>query len=199
MNQGGEALPTVAKRKPNRPGWQTDHQEGTNRSAGLNWYVLWTRSHCEHLVRDQLAAKGFHLFLPEIDVWSRRRGLRHRSRVPLFPGYLFLRHAMDGTSYIEVRNARGLVQILGERWDRLAVVPDGEVEAIETVLHAHQPVLAHPYLREGQKVRVTRGPLADVEGILVRIRPDKGLLVLSINLMHRSVAVEMDCSNVAAA
>lgn len=179
---------------------QTQHQKANKRiSAGLGWYVLWTCSHCEQLVYDQLASKGFHLFLPKIEVWSRRGGLSHRIRVPMFPGYLFLHHAMDRTSYVEVRKARGLVRVLGEGPDRLAAVPDREVEAIQRVLRAQLPALPHPFLREGQRVRITRGPLADVEGILVRLKPNKGLLVLSIGLLQRSVAVEVDCTLVVAA
>jgi transcription antitermination factor NusG len=112
----------------------------------------------------------------------------------MFPGYLFLRHAMDKSSYIEVRKTRGLVCVLGERWDCLAEVPDSEIEAVQTALQASIPVFAHAYLREGQRVRITRGPLADVEGILVRQKPDKGLLVLSVDLLRRSVAVEVDCT-----
>lgn len=199
--KGGEALPIIAEGKPDRPGWQTAHsdqQEGSKRLAGPSWYALWTRSHCERLVYDQLTAKGFDLFLPEIDVWSRRGGIRRRCSAPMFPGYLFLHHGMDASSFIEVRKARGLVRILGERWDRLAVVADREIDAIERVLRSRHSVLAHPYLREGQRVRITRGPLADVEGILVRMNPDKGMLVLSIHLLHRSVAVEVDCTVVAA-
>ena len=192
-------MPTTAEVKPNWPGWQTDHQEAKRKSAGLGWYVLWTCSHSEQLVYDQLAAKGFDLFLPKLEVWSRRGGLRHLIHAPMFPGYLFLQHAMDKASYIEVRKARGLVRILGERSDQLAVVPDTEIEAIQRVLDAHLPALPHPYLREGQRVRITRGPLADVEGILVRSKPNKGLLVLSVGLLQRSVAVEVDCTLVAAA
>ena len=163
------------------------------------WYVLWTQSHCEQLVYDQLAGKGFHLFLPKVEVWSRRNGLRHLIQISMFPGYLFLRHAMDKLSYIEVRKARGLVRILGERWDRLATVPDQEIEAIQKVARAQVPILPHPYLQEGQRVRVTGGPLAGVQGILVQIRPARGLLVLSVGLLQRSVAVQVDCTLVAAA
>lgn len=158
------------------------------------WCALWTHSHCERLVFDQLAAKGFELFLPEIEVWARRGGLRRLSCAPMFPGYLFLRHTLDKTGYIEVRKARGLVRILGERWDRLPVVPEGEIDAIRRVVNGRAPVLLHPYLREGQKVRITRGPLTDVEGVLVRTKPHKGLLVLSVGLLRRSVAVEVDCT-----
>jgi transcriptional antiterminator NusG len=179
--------------------WETEDHETDPASVGPQWYALYTRSHCEQLVHDQLVVKGFHLFLPKIDVWSRRGGLRRLSRAPMFPGYLFLRHAMDKASSIEVRKARGLVRILGERWDRLAVVPEAEVEAIQTLLRTDLPILPHPYLREGQRVRITRGPLASVEGILVKTKLNKGLLVLSVDLLQRSVAVEVDCTLVVAA
>jgi transcription antitermination factor NusG len=54
------------------------------------------------------------------------------------------------------------------------------------------PALCHPYLKEGRRVRIVAGPLAHVEGILVEIRPDKGLLVLSVDMLQRSVAVQID-------
>jgi transcription termination/antitermination protein NusG len=163
-------------------------------SKSARWHALWTRSHCERLVWDQLTAKGFHVFLPTVDVWSRRAGVRHRIHIPMFPGYLFLRHALEKASYIEVRKTRGLVCVLGEQWDSLAVVPDCEIEAIQAVRQARIPVFPHAYLRDGQRVRITRGPLADVEGMLVRQDPRKGLLVLSVELLRRSVAVEVDCT-----
>ena len=169
------------------------------RTAPSQWHVLYTRSHCEQLVHDQLAAKGFQLFLPKVEIWSRRAGVRRISHTPLFPGYLFLRHVMDKFSYITIRKARGLVHILGERWDTLAVVPQAEMESIQTVVRSRVPILLHPYLREGQRVRITRGPLANVEGILIRTKSDKGLLVLSVDLLQRSIAVEVDCTVVEAA
>ncbi len=121
------------------------------------------------------------------------------AHVPMFPGYLFVDHVMDKTSYIEVCKSAGLVSILGERWDRLEVVPDSEIEAIQRALGASLPVFPHPYLREGQRVRITRGPLVDVEGIFVRGNPNKGLLVISINMLRRSVAVAVDSTLVEAA
>ncbi|MGH2361171.1 MAG: transcription termination/antitermination protein NusG [bacterium] len=172
----------------------TAQYQESQEPAGLEWHVLWTHSHFEQLVHDQLAARGFELFLPKINVWSRRGGVRRLCRVPMFPGYLFLHHAMDKTSYIEVRKARGLAQVLGQRWDRLSAVPEREIETIQRVHAADLPAMPHPFLREGQRVRITRGPLTDVEGILVRVKPNKGLLVVSINLLQRSVAVEVDCT-----
>jgi transcriptional antiterminator NusG len=163
------------------------------------WHVLWTRSNCEQLVHDQLHDRGFDLFLPRIGVWRRLGGRKEVGRVPLFPGYLFLRHAIDKRSYLEVRRTRGLVALLGESWDRLAHVPEVEIESIRTLLRSDLPVQPHPYLKEGRRARVIRGPLAGVEGVLVGVRPEKGLLVLSIDLLRRSVAVEIDCTAVTAA
>jgi transcriptional antiterminator NusG len=168
-------------------------------AAPGNWYALWTQSHCEQLVHDQLTTKGFHLFLPKIEVWSRRNEVRHHIRMPMFPGYLFVHHEMDHASYVEVRKARGVVCILGDGWNRLAAVPDDEIEAIQKVVNADLPAFPYRYLREGQRVRITGGPLAGVEGIMVQTKPDKGLLVLSINLFQRSVAVEVDCTLAVAA
>jgi transcription termination/antitermination protein NusG len=163
------------------------------------WHVLWTRSNCEQMVHDQLAAQGFALFLPTVQSWSRRGGVRRLARVPLFGGYVFLRHALDKAGYLEVCQARGLVRVLGERWDRLAAVPDAEIDAIRKITSSGLPVLTHPYLREGQRVRVTRGPLADLEGIVVRSSAKKGLLVVSVELLRRSVAVHLDCTALEAA
>jgi len=158
------------------------------------WHVLWARSNCEQLVHDQLAAKGFRVLLPTLDVWSRRGGVRRVCRAPMFAGYLFLHHALDKWSDVEVRKARGLVAILGDAWDRRAVVPAREIDAIQRVVGGGLPVLPYPFLKEGQRVRITRGPMADVEGILVRTRASKGLLVLSVELVSGSVAVEVDCT-----
>jgi transcription antitermination factor NusG len=160
------------------------------------WHVLWTHSHCEQMVYEQLAVRHFHPFLPKIGVWSVRAGRRRLLSAPMFPGYLFLNDALDKAAHIEVRKARGLVRILGERWDRPAVVPEAEIEAIRRLAVAREPAIAHPYLREGRRARIVSGPLAELEGILVRMRPKKGLLVLSVHMLQRSVAVEVECTQV---
>jgi transcription termination/antitermination protein NusG len=180
--EGGEALPKAVGLIPDQ------------QPAREKWHALWTRSNCEQRLHDALQAKGFEVFLPKFDVWSRRAGRRRLAPMPMFPGYLFLRRAIDKASYIEVSRTNGLVAILGERWDRLAVVPDPDIAAIQRALRANLPVLPHPFLVAGQRVRIARGPLMDVEGFFVRANPAKGLLVISIDMLHRSVAVEVDCT-----
>lgn len=160
------------------------------------WFALWTHSNCEERVREQLAEKGFRTFLPTARDWSWRAGVRRLVSRPMFPSYLFVQHRIDKRSYIEIMKTRGLVRILGERWDRLEPIPSAEVDAIERVVNTPLPVMNHPYLKEGQRVRIIDGALSGVEGIFIRSRPHRGLLVLSVELLRRSVAVEVDCAAV---
>ncbi len=171
----------------------------SQRLARRAWHAIWTRSHCEQAVAEQLDVKRFEVFLPMMSVWGRRAGTRRLIQVPMFPGYVFVHHAVDKPSYIEIVKARGVVRILGERWDRLEPIPDCEVESLRDAVNARLPMLPHAYLREGQRVRITGGPLAGLEGILLAHNMRKGLLVLSVHLLRRSVAVEIDCTLVAAA
>jgi transcriptional antiterminator NusG len=197
--KGGEALQANAETDLDRAVGSGEVELISARQTRPQWYALYTRSHCEQLVYEQLAARGFSVFLPKLDVWSRRGGVHHRVSIPMFPSYLFLHHLMDKLGFIDVSKARGLVRILGERWDRLSVVPETEIDAIQRVLQAELPVAPHAYLHEGQRVRITHGPLTGVEGILVQSKLNKGLLVLSIDLLRRSVAVEVDATAVAIA
>jgi transcription antitermination factor NusG len=171
---------------------------GQSSPVAPHWHVLWTKSNCELAVYEQLAASGFDVLLPTVDKWSRRKHARCLYRAPLFPGYLFVRHGIDKSSYIEISKARGLVRILGERWDKLATVADDEIDAIRKVNQSDLPRMPHPYLKIGQTVRIISGPLANVQGVFVRNESKRGLLVLSIELLRRSLAVEVDCTLVAA-
>jgi transcription antitermination factor NusG len=189
QTEGGEALPLL---EPYDSAQITD-------TGRQQWYALWTHSHCEQLVRNQLDARGFELFFPTVGVWSWRAGVRHRIRRPLFPGYLFLRGQLCGPRYVELLKARGLVGVLGGRNGGPDPIQDSEIDAIRALVLSDLPVSPYPYLQTGQRVRITDGPLANVEGILVDRHEAKGLLVLSVHLFRRSVAVEVDCSSAVAA
>jgi transcriptional antiterminator NusG len=164
--------------------------------AGGSWHVLWTRSHCEYAVATQLQAGPLETFVPEMSTWSQRAGELRLIRVPMFPGYVFVRGTVDKHRYIDLMKVRGVVRVLGDGWDRLAAVPGPEVDAIQRVVAANVAVLPHAHLSSGDRVVVVDGPLTGVEGIFVHERPQKGRLVLSVDLLGRSVAVEMECAAV---
>jgi len=162
------------------------------------WYAVWTQSHFEQAVSQQLSAKGFAAFLPEMSMWSKRGGEKRLIRIPMFPGYLFVRDAMAKQSYIEILKARGVVRILEDGWTRLTPIPDHEIDAIQQVVAADVPVFPHVHLVQGDRVEVTEGPLAGLEGFFVQDKRSKGRLVLNVDLLGRSVAVEVDCTAVKA-
>jgi transcription antitermination factor NusG len=170
--------------------------KGGEALPGDEWYAVWTRSNCERLVEEQLAAKAFTAFLPEMTVRGRRDGSSHAMRVPVFPGYLFVRRAMDKTSYVEILKARGVVRILDGGWSRLTPIPADEVDAIQRLVRSGVPLFSHAYFHQGDRVRVVEGPLAGLEGVFVREQPNKGRLVLSINLLQASVAIDVDARSV---
>jgi transcription antitermination factor NusG len=195
--KGGEALPVADTRATSLR--QSDPRTGqTLHASGESWYAVWTQSHCERLVAAQLSAKGFRSFLPEMQTWSKRVGSMHLIRVPMFPGYLFVRHAMHKSSYVEMLKVRGLVRILENGWTRLTPIPEAEIDAIHRISQANVPVLPHAHLRHGDRVEVLEGPLSGLRGIFVHDKPAKGRLVVSVNLLGRSVAVEVDCVAVSA-
>src|ERR1700737_4014220 len=109
-----------------------------------HWYAVWTRSHFEHLVAEQLVWRGFDVFLPRMSVWSSRGGGRHVIQVPMFAGYLFIKDDIDKKKYIELHKARGVGSILGERWDRLTPIADSEISALRQIVDARLPIAPHP-------------------------------------------------------
>jgi transcription antitermination factor NusG len=157
---------------------------------------VWTQSHFEQSVSQQLSAKGFTAFLPEMNVWSKRGGEQRLIRVPMFPGYLFVRDGMDKRSYVEILKARGVVRILEDGWTRLTPVPDEVIDSLQQVVAADVPVFAAEQFTQGDRVEVTEGPLLGLEGLFVQDKATKGRLVLNVELLGRSVAVEVDCTAV---
>ena len=158
-----------------------------------NWHVLSTRGQWEQQVHDHLASEGFEVYLPRTRHYTAPNGEQRLCGAPLFPGFLFLKHALDRDSYEAIVRTRGLIALLGDGWERAAVLPDSEMLAIRRLVDSGVASQPHAFLRVGQQVRVTRGALAGLEGILARSRPEKeGLFVLSFPVLQRSVAVEVD-------
>jgi transcriptional antiterminator RfaH len=165
-----------------------------------SWYAIWTRSHCERLVEQQLTARGFSPFLPEIPALRLRSGqaLRRRNQLaaPMFPGYLFVRDAMTKDRYVAMLGVRGIVRVLEDGWTRLTPVPESDIDAIRHIVESGVPVFPHPLLQHGDRVRVVNGSLTGVEGIFVTDSQQKGRLVVTIDLLGRSVALEVSGEDV---
>jgi transcription antitermination factor NusG len=157
------------------------------------WYAVQTRSRFEKVVEAEFQAKGINSYLPllaEIHQWKDRK---KRVEQPVFPGYVFARFVDDPWMQLRVLRTHGAVRILGGARS-IEPIPDHQVENIRRVLLSTEKCFAHPFLQEGSRVRVKRGPLKDVEGLLIRIK-NRTRLVLSINLLSQSVATEIDIND----
>jgi len=156
------------------------------------WWVLYTRHQHEKAVAEMLSAKGFEVFLPlyeSIRSWKDRKKLL---TLPLFPCYVFVQGGLERR--LQVVTTPGIHTILFHG-ERVAIVPEAEILAIRRAVEGHFRVEPHPFLRCGERVRVKRGSLEGVEGILVR-KKSLYRLVLSVDMMAQSVAVEIDATDV---
>ena len=158
------------------------------------WYAVHTRSNFEKRIAAELGTKGIVNYLPayeEVHQWKDRK---RAVLIPLFPGYVFARFSDEPYLRLSVLTTAGVVRILG-CGGAIEAVPDGQVEAVRRLLLSKIPYLSHPFLREGDWVRVKCGPLRGIEGILVRAK-SRHRLVISVPLLSQSVAAEIDGRNV---
>jgi len=158
----------------------------------LRWYAVYTRSRHEKCVSRLLEGKSVEIFLPtyeSVHRWNDRNALVSQ---PIFPGYLFVRIGL--ADRMRVLSTPGVVNFVGVH-DRPCAIPDEELAALRVCWQHQLRMEPHPYLVVGRRVRVKQGMLAETEGILVR-KKGKFRLVLSVNLITRSVAVEVDARDV---
>lgn len=156
------------------------------------WFAVWTRSQCEAKVEEGLRRRQIEVFLPRVRVPSRRRDRRVVLAQSLFPGYLFLRFTPSRESYIRVASTDGVVRVLGERWDALYPVPDEQVEAVRRIVTVSETARAVPWIHVGDRVQIVAGPLVGLEGQVREWRAGRAVFVVSVDLLQRSVGVEVD-------
>jgi transcription antitermination factor NusG len=152
------------------------------------WFAVRVRTGEEKTARLLLENHGYQCYLP-LSKYSRYREDRVKQmEAPLFPGYLFCR--MNPHDRLPVLTTPGVIQIVGVGETAIPVDED-ELTAIQRAENSGLPTMAWPYLRAGHLERVEQGPLCGLTGIVVRMR-FRTKLVLSVNLLQRSVAVEID-------
>jgi transcription antitermination factor NusG len=162
--------------------------------ATPHWFAVCTRSNHERSAATQLEQRSVENFLPLYESVRKWKDRRKRLELPLFPGYIFVRISLQ--ERLRVLVTPGVVRLVGFD-NRPAALPDGEIEALRSVLVHGIHSEPHPYLSIGRRVRIIRGALTGMEGVLIR-KKGRVRLVLSIDLIRQSAMIEVDSADVGA-
>jgi transcription antitermination factor NusG len=152
------------------------------------WYALRVKSRFERTVASHLHARGFESFLPLYKCRRRWSDRFKEIELPLFPGYVFCQ--FDPLNRLPVLTVPGIVHVVGI--GRIPVaVDEAELAAVRAAVKSGLPSEPWPFLQIGHRVRIEYGPLCGIQGILLGFRGNRRL-VLSVTLLQRSVAVQVD-------
>ena len=166
--------------------------DGFASKGDLHWWALYTRHQHEKVVAEMLAAKGLEVFLPQYDSIRRWKDRQKLLSLPLFPCYVFVRGGLGRR--LQIVTTPGVHMVLNHG-DHAAVIPEYEIESIRRTVDGRCRMEPHPFIRCGDRVRVIRGSLQGVEGILVR-KKNQFRLILSVDMLAKSVAVEIDSADI---
>ncbi len=181
----------IGKMKTNPPktDFELDLENGVESEAVRHpWFALQVRARHEVAVADHLRGKGYEWFLPQYKCRKRWSDRVKIADAPLFPGYLFCR--FNPLNRLPILKTPGVVQVVG--CNGLPIpVDENEIKAIQILVASGVSNQPWPFLALGDRIRIESGPLRELEGILVKFKGDNRL-VLSVTLLQRSVAVEID-------
>ena len=154
----------------------------------MKWFAAYVRSRHESRVAQHLADRDVELFLPQYTSKRRWSDRQVNLPMPLFPGYLFVRIPVDDRT--RVLTTPGVIMLVGAGGQPQALA-DAEIEQLKMAVKNGNDPQPHGFIKIGERVTVTQGPLAGYEGFLVR---DKGnhRVVLTMDLIKRSMSVEVD-------
>lgn len=164
---------------------------GCSESMSLGWYAVYTRHQHEKSAADWLSRKGFEVLLPLYHSENRWSDRKKVVSLPLFPNYLFVEADLERR--LDVLRSPGVCWFVGNSSGPAAITPD-QIETVRKLAEFPTQVEPHPYLECGTDVRVRKGPLAGLSGVLVRIK-NKQRVVISLTLLQKAAAVEVDGSN----
>jgi len=158
----------------------------------FSWFAVHVRTKYEERVADFLEGQGYEFFLPRHTCRKQWSDRIKTIETALFPGYVFCK--FDPLDRLPILKTPGVIQIAG--YHRVPVpVEESEIAAIQALVSSGLPNQPWPYLQVGERVRIGAGALQGHEGILIEFRGSHRL-VLSVTLLQRAVAVEIDSASV---
>lgn len=160
-----------------------------------HWYALYVKARHEFKVFDRLTKAGIETFLPFLERLSKWKDRKKLIQCPLFPGYIFVRIRRTQPDIETVLKTQGVVRFIGFEPRNPETIPDEQIYSLRRLIENCKQIDPYPYIKEGQKVRIKKGPLSGAEGILIK-KQEGHLFVVSIDILSRSVSVRIDASDV---
>jgi len=155
------------------------------------WYAVHARSRHEEVVLQGLRKKMIETFLPRAQVMSRRKDRRKRILVPLLPGYLFVRSDMNPYQYWDIIKTYGVVRVIGIE-GKPVPVKDEEIASLWILDGTDRTIKNQAYITEGDTIMIMEGPLKGLTGYYVKHKGKSDKVVVSVELLQRSLAVEIE-------
>ncbi|MEN8263044.1 MAG: UpxY family transcription antiterminator [Nitrospirota bacterium] len=159
------------------------------------WYAVHVRSRHEFQVTERLTMKGTETFLPTVEKQRKWKDRKKMIAFPLFPGYVFVHTTKESGNLLNVLKVKGVVRMLCTLPGQPDTIPDEQIISLQKLVENKEALDPYPYLNEGQMVRIVKGPLSGIEGILLK-KQDKHLLVLSVDVLKQGVALTINASDV---
>ncbi len=160
-------------------------------AVSARWWALHTRSRFEQKVHAGLCGKSLEAFLPRIEVMSRRKDRRKKILVPLIPGYVFVRSVLAPEEYYRIIQTVGVVRMVAFK-GKPVPANDQEISSLMILDGTDRTVQNRAYMRNGDRVMIMEGPLKGLEGFYVRHKNKTDQVVVSVELLHRSLEVEIE-------
>jgi len=152
-------------------------------------YVLHTKSRFENVVNEGLIKKSMEVFLPKVQVRSKRRDRKMMIRVPLFPGYLFVKTNLEPSEHLEIVKTAGVVRLVGNKEGPISV-PSDTIESLKIMVKGDNTVTTGTRFKKGDRVIVVYGPFTGVIGTFARYR-GKGRVIVDIEALGQYAGVDV--------
>lgn len=155
------------------------------------WYAVHTRSRFEQKVYTGIQGKSIEVFLPRIQVMSRRKDRRKKILAPLIPGYIFVNTALDYEEHLNILKTVGVVRMIGFE-GKPVPVNDEEIASLKILDGTDRTVQNREYMKTGDRVMIMEGPLKGLTGFYLHHKGQGRKVVVSVELLHRSLEVEIE-------
>jgi transcription antitermination factor NusG len=154
------------------------------------WYAIHTRSRFEQKVYDGIIGKSIEVFLPRIQVMSRRKDRRKKILIPLLPGYIFVHTDLHPEKHLDILKTVGVVRFVGFE-GKPVPARDEEISSLMILNGTDRTVHNRTYMNKGDMVMIMEGPLKGLVGFYLRHKDKSDKVVVSVELLHRSMSVEI--------